>query len=673
VSPKSTPTPTPTTLALPRARLSPRAPVADPLIGMIVADRYRILEPVGRGGMGIVYKVEHVRIGKLLAMKVLAGDLSRDPEVVRRFKREALMVSRLSSPSTVQVFDFGVSEGLTYLVMELVRGETLSRALVAGGPMPFSRVGRIAIQICSSLAEAHANGIVHRDVKPDNIMLLAADGGEAGEAGAPADRVKVLDFGLAKLRDAEGLCDVTSRGLILGTPYYMAPEQIRGEEIDARADVYALGAVLYRVLTGYHVFAGPPSTVLARHLDEPPVPPAERAPGLGIPPGVSRLVMRALSKSPDARFQTVKELQVLLAGELDAAGSSSVAMLLDSGELRRLTLSSEPAYTDVGACALATRDEVDAYERKLRRSRHGSVIAGAALFAAAALGASVVVPRAGFTGAEIEPNDTAADATVIPLGRPVSGHLGKRIDESHGDRDFYAFDLPASAPGAKARVRIRVSAIPNLPMCTMLYRSGFPDALGQYCVGRPGRDLTIPALELDPGRYLLAVMQDLDPHGGAPSFIQENVSDAYTLVVDRTTPVPGVEVEPDDQLASATELELSVPCSASIGWARDEDVFCAPASAPARLRWNVHAGLHDLGVHEATLLGDGDEAAPVRIHATEGGKRSAFDVVSPWQSAPTAQRCLRVRVTADPWGATERAGAWGTAIEPYVVEVEEAP
>src|SRR6185437_4727082 len=157
---------------------APKPPLrGDPLLGMIVADRYRIVEAIGRGGMGVVYKVQHVRIGKLLAMKVLAGEMSHHPEVVRRFKREALAVSKLQSPNTVQVFDFGVSEGLTYLVMELVSGNNLGSILRAEGPMPFARLGKLVIQVCSSLAEAHQKGIVHRDIKPENLMLLSAGDG----------------------------------------------------------------------------------------------------------------------------------------------------------------------------------------------------------------------------------------------------------------------------------------------------------------------------------------------------------------------------------------------------------------------------------------------------------------------------------------------------------------
>jgi serine/threonine-protein kinase len=665
------------------ARLS--GPVADPLIGMIVADRYRIVEPLGRGGMGIVYKVEHTRIGKLLAMKLLTGELSHNPEVVRRFKREALTVSKLQSPNTVQVFDFGVSDGLTYLVMELVSGETLTRALSAHGPMPFSRLGKIVVQLCSSLAEAHRKGIVHRDIKPDNIMLVPAEG---------ADLAKVLDFGLAKLRETEGLCDVTGQGMILGTPYYMAPEQIRGGEIDARTDVYGIGALMYRALTGFHPFSGTPMAVMQRHLNEAPIPPAERAPELGIPPGVSRLVMRALRKDPRGRFQTIEDLQRLLVEEIRAGGSPSVDGLLDSGELRRLSRAVPPEGSD----AMATRDEVDAYERTLRRKRYGALVA-AAVALASAVGAGVLVPRdARFGGVEIEPNDTAAEATAIPLGQAARGQIGKRIDASHGDRDFYAFDLPAPAagppaprpatigsappasggsaapPGAQAFLGLRVSGLPSLAMCTMIYRPGFADAVGQYCVGRAGRDLVIPALRLDPGRYFLAVLQD----GSVDPAVHETISDSYTVLAESTIPGPGIEIEPNDRIASATALAPGAPCSAAIGWARDEDVFCVPAEVPAPIRWKVRAGFRDSGALEATPIQGGEEGAPVRIHPDERGRTSDADTVSPWRSAPIAAdtvspRCLRVRLATDPWSPERAAGVPSGGTETYVVEAEVAP
>ena len=531
----------------------PRAsiPAADPLIGLVVAERYRIIEAIGRGGMGIVYKVEHVQIGKLLAMKLLRGELSRNPDVVRRFKREALTVSRLQSPNTVQVFDFGVSEGLTYLVMELVPGESLARILQSQGPMSSSRLGKIVIQMCSSLAEAHRKGIVHRDIKPDNVMLLSAEGG--------AEVVKVLDFGLAKLREAEGLNEITSSGVILGTPYYMAPEQIHGAEVDERTDVYSIGALMYRCLTGHHPFCGEAMTVLSKHLNAAPIPPAERAPHLGIPLGMSRLVMRALSKDPDDRFQRVEDLQRLLVEAMRAAGSSSVEGLLDSARLRRLSLPAVPA---------ATSDEVDAYERKLRRKRHGAV-GLAALLVGAAAATALFLPHGGkLRGVESEPNDTAAEATTLPLGQKMTGQLGKRVDASHGDRDFYALDLPASAPGAKGFLGLRVSALPTMALCAILYKPGFADAVGQYCARSPGRDLFVPSIELEPGRYLLVVLQDLDSYGGAPPAIQESISDRYTLLAESTAPETESErgSKPEAGSVSDPPVALEQPRSAELGW-----------------------------------------------------------------------------------------------------------
>jgi serine/threonine-protein kinase len=638
----------------PLSRDEEDAPVADPLIGRVVADRYRILEAIGRGGMGIVYKVEHTRIGKLLAMKLLTGELSSNPEVVRRFKREALAASKLQSPNTVQVFDFGVSDGLTYLVMELVSGDNLGRVLRAGGPMPFARLGKIVVQVCSSLAEAHRRGIVHRDIKPENIMLVS------GESGG--DVAKVLDFGLAKLRETEALGEVTGQGVILGTPFYMAPEQIRGDEVDARTDVYSVGALMYRMLTGHHPFGGTPMSVLEKHLHESPIPPCDRAPELGIPASVSRIVMRALRKNPVDRFQRAEDLRAALVEELRAQGSASVESLLDSARLARLTRTKEPTYVEMRmAIAAATRDEVDAYERKLRRTRWGAALSALALVAAAGAAVSVWAKgEAQFSGVEIEPNDTPAEATPIPLGRTVRGHLGRRLDSTHGDRDFYAFDLPARAPGDKAYLSLHVGALPNLPMCSTLYRQGFSEPLGQYCVGRPGRDLAIDALALEPGRYFLAVVQDLSAYGGAAPFVHENVSDTYAVLVEPAALTPGLEIEPNDQLASATPIAVGQRVSASIGWARDEDVFCVRGDAPEKVRWKVTAGPRD-GALEATILANGGEGAPARV---------ASDAARPYKSEPVPRSaCVRVRLAQDP-ASPEARGGGGS--ERYAVEVEGA-
>jgi serine/threonine protein kinase len=247
-----------------------RAQVADPLIGRVVNDRYRILSLLGRGGMGVVYRVEHLHIGKAMAMKLLHGELARKRDVVQRFRREAAAVSALSHPNTVQVFDSGQDGGLMYLVMELLEGSDLGAVIRKEGPLPFSRIARIGLQLAGSVGEANDKGIIHRDIKPENIMLIAgADGREI---------VKVLDFGLAKLRsDGAGNLSLTNAGAILGTPYYMAPEHIRGDKVDARADVYAMGATFYKALTGVPPFVAPtPMGVLTMHLTGSLRPPSAR-------------------------------------------------------------------------------------------------------------------------------------------------------------------------------------------------------------------------------------------------------------------------------------------------------------------------------------------------------------------------------------------------------------
>jgi serine/threonine-protein kinase len=490
---------------------SSELPVADPLIGTIVAGRYRIIEPLGRGGMGVVYRVEHARIGKLMALKLLTGELSRDQEVVARFKREALMVSKLSHPNTVQVFDFGVSEGLTYLAMEYLRGDDLGRIVRKTGPLSPERCSRVIIQVCSSLAEAHEIGIVHRDLKPENIFILSGQPGN--------DVVKVLDFGLAKLRESQELGEVTSRGAIVGTPYYMSPEQIRGEAADPRSDVYSLGALMYAALTGEPVFDAPrPMGVLTKHLTDRPVSPSSRFPSLGIPPGMSAVVMRALEKNPEQRFQTVTELQEALVAEVRRFGlSSSVDLLLDSSEMQALTRATDEA---------ATRDEVEGYERKLRRRGVytwvgvGGVACGAIFAGWQLLRTATATPE--FDGREREPNNGASEANGVPFSQSVRGQIGQRLDTERSDRDFYRIAVPKGT----SSVSLETTALPNMAMCTFVYRAGIETPLGRYCTGEAGETLRIPVLELAAGEYLFGVMQDRDSYDQTAIPVLENVSDS---------------------------------------------------------------------------------------------------------------------------------------------------
>ena len=271
----------------------------DPLVGHVIDGRYRLDSKLGSGGMGAVYRATRVSIGDAVAVKVLHEGRVTDPQAAERFRREAQTAARLKHPNAVGVYDFGVSpDGMMYLVMELVEGESLREAVERHGALPLAVVADVAAQVCSALDEAHRLGIIHRDIKPDNIVL------QESRAGL---RVKVLDFGIAKLHDA-AQSKLTQTGGVIGTPHYMSPEQCMGEDLDQRSDVYSLGVVLYEMLRGTVPFDSPTtSAVIVQQVTQAP-PPLYAVAGGGITPAVERVVMRALEKRREARPQTAAEL-----------------------------------------------------------------------------------------------------------------------------------------------------------------------------------------------------------------------------------------------------------------------------------------------------------------------------------------------------------------------------
>ncbi|MFO0641515.1 MAG: serine/threonine-protein kinase [Polyangiaceae bacterium] len=275
------------------------------LLGTILAGRYKITELLGEGGMGCVYVGEQ-QMGtnvRKVAVKTLHKHLSQDPKIKERFARECGTVSELHHPNTIQVFDYGTTpEGLLYIVMEFIKGQSVASVLEKTGPMPLARVEKILTQVCGSLQEAHEHGIVHRDLKPDNVVLCD----RAGQT----DWVEVLDFGIAK-RSSENdpnEAKLTQQGMVLGTPPYMSPEQFTGQPIDARSDIYALGVMTYEMLTGQLPFEANTAWEWAtKHMTAQPKP-IEAAPnGQLLPEKVRQTIMRALEKAPQARFASAKE------------------------------------------------------------------------------------------------------------------------------------------------------------------------------------------------------------------------------------------------------------------------------------------------------------------------------------------------------------------------------
>ncbi|MFY2562957.1 protein kinase domain-containing protein [Corallococcus terminator] len=266
----------------------------DALLPMMLEGRYRLLSPLGEGAMGIVYLAEHMGLGKRVAVKVLRGELSRDATFCRRFELEAIAASQIGHEHIVDVTDLGrTTSGELFYVMELLEGQSLGALLRRERVLPLARAAPILAQICRALEAAHARGIIHRDVKAQNVMMVSREG--------RPDFVKVVDFGISKMNLPEGE-KLTQTGAILGTADYMAPEQVSGGAVGPHTDVYAVGALAYKLLTGTTPFHGENSfATMLQHLEAKVEPPSQRRPDLGLPEALDELVLRALAKEPPAR------------------------------------------------------------------------------------------------------------------------------------------------------------------------------------------------------------------------------------------------------------------------------------------------------------------------------------------------------------------------------------
>jgi serine/threonine-protein kinase len=305
--------PTPTALDGQKKSPSMRPGGAKALIGLTISDRYRIERLLGEGGMGAVYQAEHTHMRKRMAIKVLHPEMTRLPEVVARFEREAMAAAHIDHPNVVTATDFGkLEDGSFFLALEFVEGKSL-REVIAQGPLELGRALHVARQIASALQRAHVLKIVHRDLKPENVMLVDRDG--------DADFVKVLDFGIAKVQIGEltagevsqaagpGQPVLTQAGMVYGTPEYMAPEQALGQPVDARADLYALGIIMYEMLVGERPFNAESKVALLGMQVTAPVPRmAEKNPAANVPPEVEALVARCLAKEATERLSDAKEL-----------------------------------------------------------------------------------------------------------------------------------------------------------------------------------------------------------------------------------------------------------------------------------------------------------------------------------------------------------------------------
>lgn len=264
--------------------------------GSTVAGRFHVEEQLGSGGMGAVYRARDDQLGEQVALKVIAGAGLLDPAAADRFRREASAARRISHSNVVRIHDIGEEQGMLFLSMEYIAGTSLATLIERHGTLPLDQLRDMVSQICKGLEAAHEAGVVHRDLKPHNILIDARQ------------QVKIIDFGLARLPHLEGM---TATGMILGTPEYMAPEQIRGRAVDPRTDIYALGAVMYHALVGRPPFRGDsPISVGFAHCNEALEAPHDVKPE--VPPAWSQLVVKAMAKDPAARFDSAQQLAASL-------------------------------------------------------------------------------------------------------------------------------------------------------------------------------------------------------------------------------------------------------------------------------------------------------------------------------------------------------------------------
>ncbi len=386
----------------------------DPLIGTLVAGRYRVLKPLGEGGMGQVYLAVHEAIEKQVAVKVLRREYSEKPDIVARFQQEAVSASRIKHPNVLNVFDFGqLDNGCFFLAMEFLEGNDLADELTRHRLIDPQRGVRIALQICRALAAAHSRGVVHRDMKPENVFLQRFGDGE--------EIIKIVDFGIAQLRSTEEAAAsqpkrrrLTRTGMIFGTPEYMAPEQAAGKNADLRVDVYATGIILYEMFTGAVPFTGETfMAVLAAHLNEPTPPMTSLCPDLQISTEMQQVILRALLKDPDQRFQSMGEL------------SSAIIATPEGSSIGRM-----------GSIPDAPAQQFAAAGAAMNASPVASGTPTSAQFSSSHQGTAAQFPSAG-------PPPPSAESEPLPLQNRVSGApVQTRLDAS------------GSIPGVPRRSRL---------------------------------------------------------------------------------------------------------------------------------------------------------------------------------------------------------------------------
>jgi beta-lactam-binding protein with PASTA domain/tRNA A-37 threonylcarbamoyl transferase component Bud32 len=379
-------------------------------VANVFSNRYELQHEVARGGMALVYLARDQLLDRPVAVKMLFPEFARDPSFVERFRREAHAAANLNHPNIVAIYDWGQERGTYFIVMEYVEGQSLRELIRADGPLPPQQAAEIAAEIAGALAFAHRNGVVHRDVKPGNVLLT------------PSRRVKVTDFGIARAGAAEAL---TQTGAVMGTATYFSPEQAQGHPVDGRSDVYSLGVVLYETVTGVPPFEGDtPVAVAYKHVREDPTPPSQRNPD--VPPDLERIILATLVKDADARYQSADDLRddlVRFGRGRPPSAAPVTAMVTDvpSGETAGAT-QAMPAATAV--------DDEGFYEPP--RPDRGRIVGG---IVAGILGVGLVVFLILILAGFFSRDATSGEKIAVP------GVVGQQFDEAKATLKDAGFEV----------------------------------------------------------------------------------------------------------------------------------------------------------------------------------------------------------------------------------------
>ena len=443
------------------------------LVGKPLGQNYRIVEPIGAGAMGMVYVVEHVTLKKRFAAKLLTAELARRPEAAARFEIEAHAASQLDHENIVSVIDFGkTDDGGVFLIMELLRGKTL-QARMDQGRLSLEEIVAITLQVCRALSAAHAAGIVHRDMKPDNIFLTQRPGGRP--------MVKVLDFGISKAREGtlrEGR--ITKQGQLLGSPEYMSPEASRGDEVDPRADIYAVGIMLYELMCGEVPFRHENYLkVLQMHAGHLPRPPRELVPEL--PETLERLILRALEKDPRRRHASIEQLEAELLAAIPEVAQRAMLMVQTPPHSQWLPDHSTPmrysgvypAMGESGPPPLPPEHAVSTTLDTRRRGRGTLIVLWTGALVLAAAAAILLLMRS--TADQAEPAASAAPQVNALQAASAAPSAASPA----------AATPPAAALPGGAEIRLRIDTTPQGATATLEGRR----------LGRTPIDVQVPASE----------------------------------------------------------------------------------------------------------------------------------------------------------------------------------